>query len=102
LCPTTVIVWTSPAVNGVDRGPMVSGAARVSITRQGAIEMKIGFSPLFVTAVAVISPPAPSVTAAAAPIALHRVRENGFTASTTTPFGRTGDVNPPAGAGCGW
>ena len=70
--PRTLVVWTSFAPNGTARGPTVFGAGRVSIRRHGVVATNIAGSLALLAASAWIIPPAPSVTATAAPRAAHR------------------------------
>jgi hypothetical protein len=74
LAPMTVIVWVSWAPRGAAREPTVSGAGRVSITRQGVIGTNTARSPELIVAEAIPKPPAPNETATAAPIAAQRAR----------------------------
>ena len=72
--PCTVNVAVSAGWSGVARVPTVVGAGRVSTRRHGVIEMKTGRSPDVTVARTTPIPPAPSVTATAAPIAAHLIR----------------------------
>jgi hypothetical protein len=74
--PWTVNVAVSAGLRGVFRVPTVDGAGRVSTSRHGVIDTKIGRSPDDTVARTTPMPPAPSVTATAAPIAAHLIRPN--------------------------
>jgi hypothetical protein len=75
LVPRTLIAYASFTPIGVERGPTLSVPARVSITRHGVIGTYTARSPEPIEAEVVIRPPAPKLTATAAPMAAHRLRD---------------------------
>jgi hypothetical protein len=72
--PVTCRSSVSLALSGAVRPPMLTSPGRVSTSRQGSIATNTGLSPEPIAACPSEIPPAPSVTATAAPIAAHLLR----------------------------
>jgi hypothetical protein len=70
--PWTANVVTSPGPSGVARAPTVAGAGRVSTSRHGVIGTSTGLGSELIVARTTPRPPAPNVTASAAPTAAQR------------------------------
>jgi hypothetical protein len=77
LVPHTNGAYVSAPAIGVDRGPTLIEPGRVSISRHGVIGTNDD-APGELAADADNKPPAPIVTATAAPIAAHRERDTDF------------------------